>query len=81
MSRARWSVVAVCVLLTISCGDSPVEPAIARDSNAGAWRTWVIPNGAALRPAPPPANTTAEADEIVAIQQTVTPDEAAMIEK
>ena len=41
----------------------------------------MIPNGAALRPAPPPANTTAEADEIVAIQQTVTPAEAAMIEK
>ena len=45
------------------------------------WRTWVIANGAALRPAPPPSNAAAELDEIVAIQQTVTPAEAAMIHK
>jgi membrane-associated phospholipid phosphatase len=25
------------------------------DANAGAWRTWVLPNGTAYRPAPPPA--------------------------
>lgn len=25
------------------------------DANAGEWRTWVLPSGAAFRPAPPPA--------------------------
>ena len=28
------------------------------DANAGAWRTWVIPSGSALRPPPPPALTS-----------------------
>ena len=80
MRRVRWPIVAAALMLGVACGESPVEPAIARDSNAGTWRTWVIPNGAALRPAPPPSNAAAELDEIVAIQQTVTPAEAAMIE-
>jgi membrane-associated phospholipid phosphatase len=69
------------LMVGISCGESPVEPAIARDANAGTWRTWVIPNGAALRPAPPVSNAAVELDEIVAMQQTVTPAEAAMIER
>src|SRR5688500_5030132 len=65
----------------IACGEAPVEPAIATDADAGAWRTWVIPSGSALRPPPPPQNAAAELDEIIAMQQTVTPAEDAMIQK
>ena len=67
--------------LLISCGDTPVEPAMAADVSAGEWRTWVIANGAAVRPPAPPSNASAELDEIIAIQQSVTPAENAMIQK
>jgi membrane-associated phospholipid phosphatase len=78
--RARWSIVVGGALL-LACGDTPVEPELVDDSRAGEWRTWVIANGAALRPPPPPSNAAAEMEEIVAIQQTVTSDENAMIQK
>jgi membrane-associated phospholipid phosphatase len=79
--RARWTIVVVALSVVVACDDSPVEPAVAGDSRAGEWRTWVIANGAALRPSPPPSNAAAELDEIVAMQQTVTPAEDAMIHK
>jgi membrane-associated phospholipid phosphatase len=79
--RTRWSIVVGAAMLFVACDDTPVEPGIAGDSRAGEWRTWVIANGATLRPSAPPANAAAEIDEIIAIQQTVTPDENAMIQK
>ena len=80
MSLRRQLILAVAVSLT-ACGETPTEPGIAADSRAGEWRTWVIANGSALRPAPPPANDAVEIEEIIAIQQTVTPAEQAIIEK
>ncbi|HEU5186295.1 MAG TPA: phosphatase PAP2 family protein [Gemmatimonadaceae bacterium] len=77
----RWSIVLAIAPLLISCGDTPVEPAIAADVSAGEWRTWVIANGAALRPPAPPSNASAELGEIIALQQSVTPAENAMIQK
>jgi membrane-associated phospholipid phosphatase len=64
-----------------ACAETPTEPGIAADSRAGEWRTWVIANGSVLRPPPPPVNDAVEIEEIVAIQQTVTPAEHAIIEK
>jgi membrane-associated phospholipid phosphatase len=65
----------------LACHDSPVGPVVASDANAGQWRTWVIADGAALRPLPPPADASAEIAEIVAIQQALTPSEDAAIQK
>lgn len=79
--RGRSSYLIGVVMSLVACGETPVEPAIAADANAGAWRTWVIPSGSALRPPPPPQNAAAELDEIIAMQQTVTPAEDAMIQK
>ena len=79
--RTRWSIVVGAAMLLVACDDTPVEPGLADDSRAGEWRTWVVANGAALRPPLPPSNTGAEIDEIIAIQQTVTPAENAMIQK
>ena len=76
----RW-LIALTAAILIACENTPTEPGIAADSRAGAWRTWVIANGSALRPSPPPANNAAEVEEIIAIQQTVTPAEHAIIEK
>jgi membrane-associated phospholipid phosphatase len=80
VTRPRWSIVLGAAILLGACDDTPVEPGTAGDSRAGEWRTWVIANGAALRP-PPPSNAASELDEIIAIQQTVTPAENAMIQK
>lgn len=77
----RWSVTVGAMMALVACGDTPLEPAIAADSGAGAWRTWVIANGSALRPAPPPSNDAAEIEEIIAMQQVVTPAEDAMVQK
>jgi membrane-associated phospholipid phosphatase len=81
MMRARWSIVLGAALSFVACGDTPTEPGISADSHAGAWRTWVIANGSTLRPSPPPSNQVAEIDEILAIQQVVTPAEDAMIQR
>jgi membrane-associated phospholipid phosphatase len=80
LARVVWVIAAV-VMLQVGCGETPLEPTPDRDARAGEWRTWVIPNGAALRPAPPPPTDVSEIDEIIALQQTVSPDEEAMIEK
>ena len=78
---ARSPIILAVALSLIACGETPTEPGIAADSRAGEWRTWVIANGSALRPQPPPANNAVEIDEIIAIQQTVTPAGNAMIQK
>lgn len=52
----------------------PVEP------RAGSWRTWVLPNGSAYRPSPPPAyRSAAWRAELAAVQEAVsrrTPEQA-----
>ena len=78
--RARWLALLAMSPL-VACGDTPTEPGIAADSRAGEWRTWVIANGSALRPPPPPASAAVEIEEIIAIQQTVTPAGNALIQK
>ena len=72
---------AVAVVTLVACRDSPVEPVAPSDANAGEWRTWVIADGAAVRPAPPPDDASAEIAEIIALQQEVTPSENAAIQK
>jgi membrane-associated phospholipid phosphatase len=81
MIRMRVLFVAAAVMLAVGCDDGPVATGIANDARAGQWRTWVIANGTSLRPAPPPANQASEIDEIVALQQTITPAEDAMVQK
>jgi membrane-associated phospholipid phosphatase len=64
------------LVTSVTCGESPVEPRIDREVDAGAWKTWVIANGASLRPPPPPApgsaQAVAEIADILAIQRTRT---------
>jgi membrane-associated phospholipid phosphatase len=81
MMQDRWPIVIAAALTLVACDDTPVEPRAVEDSRAGEWRTWVIANGAALRPPPPPSSASAEIEEIIAIQQTVTPAENTMIQK
>jgi membrane-associated phospholipid phosphatase len=81
VTRDRRSIVVGTTMLLLACGDTPTEPGIAADFHAGQWRTWVIANGSTLRPLAPPANDAAEIDEIIAIQQMVTPAEDAMVQK
>ncbi len=53
--------------------DQPTEPL------AGTWRPWLLPNGSALRPGPPPAFESpewqAEADEVVRVNNELTDDQ------
>jgi membrane-associated phospholipid phosphatase len=81
MTRVRVLFGVAAAMLVFGCSDGPVEPAVANDARAGQWRTWVIANGSAFRPAPPPASQASEIDEIVAIQQTITAAEHAMVQK
>ena len=58
--------------ITFGCSDSPSAPRLPDESAAGQWRTFVLANGAELRPAAPPADgsaqTARELDEIVRLQ-------------
>jgi membrane-associated phospholipid phosphatase len=74
-------VAALAAIAVLACHDSPVAPVAPSDADAGQWRTWVIADGAALRPLPPPADASTEIAEIVAIQQALTPSEHAAIQK
>ena len=81
----RACAISAAVALLSACLDSPVAPVGTSDADAGQWRTWVLANGAALRPLPPPADasteTAAEIAEIVAIQQALTPTQDALVRK
>jgi membrane-associated phospholipid phosphatase len=72
---------AIAVIGLLACHDSPAGPVAPADADAGQWRTWVIADGAALRPLPPPADASAEIAEIVGIQAALTPSENAAIQK
>ena len=77
----RRPIVFAAALSLIACSDTPTETGIAADSRAGEWRTWVIANGSSVRPPAPPANNAVEIAEIIAMQETVTPAENAMIQR
>lgn len=88
MSRLRalrGSCVAAAALLSCvaACHESATAPQPADDSGAGGWRTWVLSSGAELRAPAPPADASAEAraeaDVVVARQQSLTPRDAAAI--
>ena len=79
--RGRCWITVLGAMSFLACSETPTEPGIAADVSAGTWRTWVIPNGSALRPSAPPSSATAEIDEIIAMQQVVTPAEDEMIQK
>jgi membrane-associated phospholipid phosphatase len=59
-----------------ACGDVPSGPGAA-EADAGSWSTWVITDGASLRPPAPPAATSAqtasEIEEILRLQANRTP--------
>jgi membrane-associated phospholipid phosphatase len=59
---------ALAPLLLSTCTESPTAPRFDREENAGRWKTWVLPNGAALRPsAPPPVGSQQATQEIAEI--------------
>ena len=59
--------------LVVACSDQATQPISIRESSAGTWRTWVLPSGSSLRPAPPPSDaspqTRQELETIIALQQ------------
>jgi membrane-associated phospholipid phosphatase len=75
----RFGAVVLCVGIW-ACSDGPVAPNASIERHAGEWRTWVLPNGAAIRPPAPPsdqsAQTKQELDEILRRQgaRTATTD-------
>src|SRR4051812_7348731 len=73
ITRTRLAVLVALGAMSNSCRDV-VAPGIDTESDAATWKTWVIPNAAALRPAPPPSDGSAqqkqELDEVVALQQS-----------
>lgn len=56
----------------LACSESPFRPRAAQESNAGQWKTWVLPSASAVRPAAPPAQSSAEIDEIIRFQSSRT---------
>jgi membrane-associated phospholipid phosphatase len=66
-----------------ACSDGPTGPPRDADPNAGSWRTWVLANAAAIRPAAPPAagsaQATAEIDEIIRLQAARTAEGDSLI--
>jgi membrane-associated phospholipid phosphatase len=67
----RRAVVAI-VVCAAACSDSPSAPRVADESTAGQWRTFVLANGAELRPDAPPTDVSpvaaGELEEIVRLQ-------------
>lgn len=81
MSPTRNQLI-LCAILASACGDA-TAPTVDLEESAGTWKTWVITNGGALRPAPPPAEGSTqskqELDEIVSLQNArTTATDAAM---
>lgn len=72
-------------LLLAGCADRPTEPRAASERRGGEWATWVLPHGAALRPAAPPAAGTAEAraelEAVLRAQAALTPEAKARIRR
>jgi membrane-associated phospholipid phosphatase len=55
-------------------------PSSAQPAAPGTWRTWVLDSADALRPAPPPAPTAAEFDELRRLQGERTVEVARVVE-
>lgn len=63
----RAGVAALAALLLLAGCDEPNGPRrSARDADGGAWATWVLASGSALRPPPPPSSASHEAREEIA---------------
>ena len=77
--RVAWAFVAV---WGTACSDA-TAPSVSSERDAGSWKTWVIADGAAMRPEAPPsqtsAQTAAEIEEIIQLQSTADPARAATI--
>jgi membrane-associated phospholipid phosphatase len=72
-SAARPLLVLVWGALVVTCRDTPTSLPFDPEESAGTWKTWVIANSSALRPAAPPASSSAQAaqeiEEIVSLQR------------
>jgi len=72
----RGLVALAALLLATACGDAPVAPERTAGPDVGAWATWVLPSGDAVRPPAPAvegsAITRSEIEEIVRLQQART---------
>ena len=70
--RAPTLASVLAVAATLACSDTPSAPRLADESTAGQWRTFVLANGAELRPGAPPAEgspqSAQELEEIVRLQ-------------
>jgi membrane-associated phospholipid phosphatase len=72
--RQSWAALAplLVVGVAIACSDAPAAPRLADEHDAGRWRTFVLANGAELRPGAPPAEgspqSVQELAEIVRLQ-------------
>ena len=73
------------LVFLVACSESPTGPRFDREEGAGEWKTWVIANGAALRPGPPPAAGSAEAEveisEILQVQRSSGATSDALIQR
>jgi len=77
--RASWPLRSLALAVLASCDllstEASRHAAPASDPTGGQWATWVLVNGAAVRPAPPPAPGSAlakqEVDEILALQNGI----------
>jgi len=71
---ARWIAATAVAAAVLSCSDTPSTPRRADESDAAQWQPWVLASASEVRPAPPPADGSAEArrelDEIVALQSS-----------
>jgi membrane-associated phospholipid phosphatase len=75
----------VLLALSVSCSELPVVPRADPEAAAGSWKTWVLANGADLRPPTPPGLASLEArqelEQIVQIQSARTPATDEMIRR
>ncbi len=77
--RASWPLRSLALAVLASCDllstEASRHAAPASDPTGGQWATWVLVNGAAVRPAPPPSPGSAlakqEVDEILALQNGI----------
>src|SRR5690242_19144859 len=67
---------ALLLVAVSTCTEAPSAPRTQPENTAGQWRTWILPRGPEVRPAAPPAASSAdqrrEIDEIVRLQGTRT---------
>ncbi len=76
-SRTSVALSAAMYVIAIACSDAPSSPALANETTAGQWQTWVLASAGDVRPSPPPApgsaQHAAELDEIIRLQSARSP--------